>query len=329
MMSLLGSLGQFLTPDVVGALGRAVGQDTPLVQKGLDVVGPLVLGSLAKKSETTSGLDSIMRLLPQDGGAGFLGNVASALGQQDPLSSAGLLNSVLGPGISAIGKTLSGRLGFDVAPLLAAAAPTILNVISKMAKEQKLNSADLARTLQAERTATMAGAKPEVQAMVNEAFHIGDRAERLRSTFTDDEWTRIRLAPLAATYYVMGASASGVVGTTKEVLAAGDAMKTLVKDALPSSLVDVAFGSLAGKLEAGTALDERSPRPSLMTALQAATAAVKAKSPADAKSFGDTLVALSRKVAEASKEGGFLGIGGTRVSKEEEQAIAEIAAAVA
>ena len=263
MTSLLGSLGQFLTPDVVGALGRAVGQDTTLVQKGLDVVGPLVLGSLAKKSETTSGLDSIMRLLPQDGGAGFLGNVAGALGQQDPLSSAGLLNGVLGPGISAIGKTLSGRLGFDVAPLLAAAAPTILNVISKMAKEQKLNSADLARTLQAERTATMAGAKPEVQAMVNEAMHIGDRAERLRSTFTDDEWTKIRLAPLAATYYVMGASASGVVGTTKEVLAAGDAMKTLVKDALPSSLVDVAFGSLGGKLEAGTALEERSPRPSL------------------------------------------------------------------
>ena len=91
MASLLGSLGQVLTPDVVGALGRAVGQDNALVQKGLDVVGPLVLGSLAKKSETTSGLDSIMRMVPQDGGAGFLGNVLGALGQQDPLSSAGLL----------------------------------------------------------------------------------------------------------------------------------------------------------------------------------------------------------------------------------------------
>ncbi len=164
--------------------------------------------------------------------------------------------------------------------------------------------------------------------MVNEALHIGDRAERLRSTFTDDEWTKIRLAPLATTYYVMSASASGVVGTTKELLAAGDAMKALVKDALPTSLVDVAFGSL-GKLDADSTLDKESPRRRLVTTLQAATAAVKAKSPADAKSFGDTLVALSRKVAEASREGGFLGIGGTRVSKEEEQVIAEIAAAVA
>jgi hypothetical protein len=41
------------------------------------------------------------------------------------------------------------------------------------------------------------------------------------------------------------------------------------------------------------------------------------------------MVALSRKVAEASKEGGFLGIGGTRVSKEEEQAIADVTSAVA
>jgi hypothetical protein len=40
-------------------------------------------------------------------------------------------------------------------------------------------------------------------------------------------------------------------------------------------------------------------------------------------------VAVSRQVAEATKEGGFLGIGGTRVSEEEHQAIAEITAAVA
>jgi hypothetical protein len=329
MTSLLGSLGQFLTPDVMGALGRAVGQDNALVQKGVDVVGPLVLGSLAKKSETTSGLDSIMRMVPQDGGAGFLGDVLGALGQQDPISSAGLLGGVLGPGVSAIGKTLSGRLGFDVTPLLLAVAPTILNVISKTVKEQKLNSADIAKMLQAERSATVASSKPEVQAMVNEALHVADRAESLQSRFTDDEWTKIRLAPLAATYYVMGASASGAVGTTKELLAAGDAMKAIVKDALPTSLVDVAFGSLGGKLDGDVKLDERSPRHSLVSTLQAAAAAVKAKSPADATSFGETLVSLSRKVAEASKEGGFLGIGGTRVSKEEEQAIADIAVAVA
>ena len=66
----------------------------------------------------------------------------------------------------------------------------------------------------------------------------------------------------------MSASASGVVGTTKELLAAGDAMKALVKDALPTSLVDVAFGSLGGKLDADSMLNKQSPRHSLVTTLQ-------------------------------------------------------------
>ena len=38
---------------------------------------------------------------------------------------------------------------------------------------------------------------------------------------------------------------------------------------------------------------------------------------------------LSRKVVEALKEGGFLGIGGPRESLDEKQAIAEITGAVA
>jgi hypothetical protein len=288
-----------------------------------------VLGSLAKKSETVSGMDSIMKMLPDDAGTGLLGKVLSAAGQAGPISSASLLSGVLGPGVSTIGKALGGRLGFDATPLLSLAAPAILSVISSTAKEQKLNSADIAKTLQSEHTANMAAAKPEVQAVLTEAFQLSDKAEKLKGTFSDEEWRKIRLSPVAVTFYVVSASPSGVSGITKEVIAAGDAMKTLVTDALPTSLVDVAFGSFEGKLELEGGLDESSPRGSMLGVVQAASAAVKAKSPVDHKTFGDTLVALSRKVAEASKEGGFLGIGGTRVSQEEEQAIAEITAAVA
>jgi hypothetical protein len=329
MSSLLGSFTQLMTPDTIGKLSRAVGVDSNQAQKGLDVIGPLVLGSLAKKSETVSGMDSIMKMLPDDAGTGLLGKVLSAAGQAGPISSASLLSGVLGPGVSTIGKALGGRLGFDATPLLSLAAPAILSVISSTAKEQKLNSADIAKTLQSEHTANMAAAKPEVQAVLTEAFQLSDKAEKLKGTFSDEQWRKIRLSPVAVTFYVVSASPSGVSGITKEVIAAGDAMKTLVTDALPTSLVDVAFGSFEGKLELEGGLDESSPRGSMLGVVQAASAAVKAKSPVDHKTFGDTLVALSRKVAEASKEGGFLGIGGTRVSQEEEQAIAEITAAVA
>jgi hypothetical protein len=55
-------------------------------------------------------------------------------------------------------------------------------------------------------------------------------------------------------------------------LGLGDAMKELVKDALPTSLVEVAFGSFEGKpeLEKEAGLDEKSLRASMLGVVQAA-----------------------------------------------------------
>ena len=50
--------------------------------------------------------------------------------------------------------------------------------------------------------------------------------------------------------------------------------------------------------------------------------------PEEADGYKQWVVGLGRKVAEASKEGGFLGIGGTRVSAEEQATLSETAAAL-
>src|SRR5262245_61081048 len=208
MTSLLGSFTQLMTPDTIGKISRVAGVDTNQAQKGLDVIGPLVLGSLARKSETVSGMDYIMRMLTQETGTGLRGKVMSMAGQPSAIAASSLLTGVLGPGVNTIGKALGGRLGFDATPLLSLAAPAILGVISSTAKEHKLNSVDIAKTLQSEATATMAAAKPEVQAVLQEAFQLSDKAERLKGTFTDEEWKKIRLSPMAVTYYVASASPS-------------------------------------------------------------------------------------------------------------------------
>jgi hypothetical protein len=326
MASLLGTLTDSIPSDTIDKLSQAAGLNSSQAMKGLAIVGPLVLGTLARKSQTTSGMDSIMRMLPE--GGGLISRMLGAAAPQAATSS--LLSGLLGPGASTIEKALGGRLGFDATPLLGAAAPAILGMISSTAKEQKLNSADIAKLLQKEHTDVMQSAKPEVKAVLDEAFQLGDKAEKLKGAFTDDEWNKIQMAPVAATFYVVSSSASGAKGIAKEVVAAGESMKLLVQDALPTSLVDVAFGSLGGKLPLDeSAFDGPSPRDRALQLLKHAASAVKAKSPVDAKSFGDTLVALTRKVAEASKEGGIFGFGGTLVSKEEEQAISAIAAAVA
>jgi hypothetical protein len=53
----------------------------------------------------------------------------------------------------------------------------------------------------------------------------------------------------------------------------------------------------------------------------------KAK-PDEAQGFKQWLVAVTQKVAEAAKEGGFLGFGGTQVSEQEGATIKEVSAAL-
>ena len=65
MASLIESLTQSLTPDLVGQIGKTVGLDNSLVNKGLGVVGPLVTGALANTAQSPLGIDGLMKLMPQ------------------------------------------------------------------------------------------------------------------------------------------------------------------------------------------------------------------------------------------------------------------------
>jgi hypothetical protein len=56
--------------------------------------------------------------------------------------------------------------------------------------------------------------------------------------------------------------------------------------------------------------------------------AVSTRNQTDAAAYGGFLVDVATRVAESSKEGGFLGIGGTHVSAAEAAVIAQIKSAV-
>jgi hypothetical protein len=60
--------------------------------------------------------------------------------------------------------------------------------------------------------------------------------------------------------------------------------------------------------------------------LQEARAAVAGKSAAEAEEYSKWVLSVAKSVAEASKEGGFLGFGGTKVSAEEEAGLRELSA---
>jgi hypothetical protein len=332
MATLLETIGQQLTPEVLGSIGKAIGVDSSTVQKGLQAVGPVMQDALAEKSKTTAGMDGIMKSLPDANTAGNVSGLINDIlkgGPMGAIASSGVLSSVFGQGAGAVTKTLSSTLGFDVTPLLAAAAPALLGGIAKIAKEQNLDSAGIAKLLQTEQANTLATATPEVQTALSEVRGAVSAADAVRARFTDAEWGQIRLAPTAAAYYVMSASPSGPVGSLKELSAAGDLMKGILGNAGATSLTNVAFGSVSGLDEAGAVLNENSPRESMLDAIKGATAAIKAKSPDDAVSFAETIGSIAQKVAEAAKEGGFLGIGAKQISAQEQQALNDIKAALA
>lgn len=333
MTTLLESIGSQITPDMVGTIGKAIGVDESKVQDGLSTVGPVVLGSLAEKSKTTAGMDSIMKMLPEEGApqGGGLSDLLGLFGKgpMSAVTQGSLLNDVFGQATSAIGKTLSAKLGFDVTPLLAAAVPAILGAIAKSAQAQKLDSQGIATLLQSEQDNLAATAKPEVLATLSEVQSAAGAADALKAAFSDEEWLKLRLAPTATAFYVVSASPSGPVGTLKELGAAGDVMKTALKDAPATSLVNVAFGNALAATEGEVNIDEKSPRSTMLDTIKAAAVAVKAKTPAEYDGFAASLKNLASAVANASKEGGFLGFGGKTVSKEEQQALDEINAALA
>jgi hypothetical protein len=62
--------------------------------------------------------------------------------------------------------------------------------------------------------------------------------------------------------------------------------------------------------------------------LREVSAILAAKAPGDAPAFKAWLKSISQKVAEASSEGGFLGIGGVQVSDKETATLADISTAL-
>jgi len=330
MASILDSVTATLTPAVVGQISKAIGVDTSLVQSGLNAVGPTVLGSLAKTAGTAEGATSLFKTL-----TGMTGGATNSIGGLiDSITGGGtdadMMQNLLGSGSNAITGTLAKSLGFDIGPLMKLGTPLLAGALGKSIKDMKLDATGLASLLTKEAKAFMDNpANKATSDLVASALKAGDTAAALRKTFSEADWNKVRMAPMAATYVVMSASPSGFRGTGQELAAAAGAIVAAAKGASPTSLVGTAFGGGLTKAELD-ALNSKAPtKAEALLAIKAGLTAVKAQSPTDAAAYRAMILGVATKTAEAAKEGGFLGIGGTQVSPEEKVAISDITAALA
>lgn len=158
-----------------------------------------------------------------------------------------------------------------------------------------------------------------------------------QDSFTTEEWTLIRLAPLLIAGGVAAADPSGLFASIKEAAAGARGMA----EALQNSGKLELFSALAEDHSIPGMPDPRSltgdgPREQQMQTfksavldrVRSASEIVAAKaSPEEATAYRRMLVDIADKAANASSEGGFLGFGGVRVSDKEKAFIAEVSKA--
>jgi hypothetical protein len=158
-----------------------------------------------------------------------------------------------------------------------------------------------------------------------------------REDFAEVEWAVICDAAHSAAFAMMLVGHSGLFGSMKEMLVAGKtAAAGLASD---SELVRAicqpeAMGLMRERLtEAMTEAEGMDPREVLagkaVEWLREALPIVKKKAPEDAEAYQRWVLESAETMANASKEGGFLGIGGERVSPAEAALLAALRAAVA
>jgi hypothetical protein len=330
MATILDSLSSSFSPDVMGDIGKALGATPSAVSKGLGVVGPLLLSGMTKQAAQPGGADSLMKLLPEGTGGllGSLGGLLSGLTGGKAGGESSPVTALLGPGVNAIGGALTRALGFNVTPLLAMAAPALLGLLSKSVQSDKLDAGGLASMLAHEHDAFASNpANKGTVALVTSAIASGDQAAATIAAY-GESWKHVAAGPAAALFMVATSDLSGPIGSVKEAQAAGKAMLDAASKAEPTSVLASAFG---GGLTMDMARQVKALAPSkdkLIEIVKAGAAAVAAKSPAELQAYKNTILSVAQASAEASKEGGLLGIGGTLVSKEEQAALDTIKAAL-
>jgi hypothetical protein len=164
--------------------------------------------------------------------------------------------------------------------------------------------------------------------------------DSISSAFTSEEWIVLRdVAPLVS-LAVASAGASGLFGTLKEAFSSSASLVEATKseNALLRALcsreeVAAAQKALRASLGDIQASDFEATRDKIAARaedqLRTAKGILTRKGrPGDAQAFAAFVKGLAERVANAAKEGGFLGFGGERVSEGERQILARLDAAL-
>ena len=149
-----------------------------------------------------------------------------------------------------------------------------------------------------------------------------------RADYTDEEWEALGRSPLVAGFAISLADPGGPIELTKETMAAIKALATPPSDEellIAVSQYAQAHAKEHANLRKELDLKASTARRQLTDELTSVNAILEAKAtPEEAAAFRQWILQAATTASEAAKEGGFLGIGATRVSEGELTELAEI-----
>lgn len=150
-----------------------------------------------------------------------------------------------------------------------------------------------------------------------------------KEDFTADEWVQIEAAPVYAGMSIITADPA-ITSIFKETAALAKAM---LQNPVPESAQDL-VGGIVADMQARAANKDKMETPEFQSKdpaeiakeidaqISGAAAIVDAKAtPAEATGYKEWIMDVAQSVAEAGREGGFLGIGSVRVSEQEQEAL--------
>ncbi|HWN82197.1 MAG TPA: hypothetical protein VNM87_08895 [Candidatus Udaeobacter sp.] len=161
-----------------------------------------------------------------------------------------------------------------------------------------------------------------------------------KNSFTPDEWATLGQAPALTALAVTVAGSSGLFGTLAEAMGMTGALiegaksdNPLIRALCQKEELAAAQKGLREKIQAlkpgDLAAAQAEMRTTALDSVRKAMQILAAKgTPADVAAYRTFITDIGKRVANAAKEGGFLGFGGERVSEGERGMLASIEAAL-
>jgi hypothetical protein len=149
-----------------------------------------------------------------------------------------------------------------------------------------------------------------------------------KADYTEEEWATLTRAPIVAGFAITLADPGGPIEIAKESLAAMKAAGAPPSD--DELLVAVSQAAMAQRQSRHNPVKDldlkgSTARQQVVEELTRVNEILSAKAtPEEAASFRAWLIEAAQEAANAAKEGGFLGIGATRVSEGEEAMLSQL-----